>query len=418
MKVMNYVLPGIVLVLVGGWVVYQRQSISSFEGATASLKKQVASARSAGAEHQPSDTPPAIPASGVKIHEPLDWKKVADQLAAATQTRDGRAMDLLNQRLTSMSKDELVAALSEVSALDLPKKSREMLDYWLIGLLVGNDLELGLTCYADRLKDDTGGMIRGLCSALQTWAEKDSAKAIAWFDQQITAGKFDSKAVAGESGNLIEAEAGLIRTLFCSDPAAAARRMDGIPEDQRTQILDASSLQLLSAESQSAYATLVRSHAQDKDQATLIARQITSLISNGSYDSVTRYMDQIAATPAERIACIEEAAKCGIQKLSLRTKITHEDFDTLREWTTAQAPTSTDSATGKALGHMILNRSQHDFAAAAEWVLLYNPTSGNDDVLTSFLGGVHPKDHKAQAYALAGKISDPKRREEFLRKFQ
>ena len=67
---------------------------------------------------------------------------------------------------------------------------------------------------------------------------------------------------------------------------------------------------------------------------------------------------------------------------------------------------------------MILNGSTHDFTAAAEWVLLYNPNSGTDDVLTSFLGGVHPKDHKDQAHDLAGKISDPKRREEFLKKFQ
>ncbi len=418
MKVTAYVLPGIVLVLVGGWVVYQRQSISSFEGATASLKKQVASARSTSADHPPSDTPPASPASGAKNAEPLDWKKVAAQLATVNQTSDMRALDLLNQRIMSMNKDELVAALSEIRALDFPKEARERLDYWLIGSLVGKDLELGLTCYADRLHDDSGGMIHGLCAALEAWAEKDSAKAIAWFDKQIAASKFDSKALAGESRNFIKAEAGLIRTLLGSDPAAAARRMDGLPEDQRTQILEASSQQLLSAENQSAYATLVRSHAQEKDQAKLIAQQVSSLISNGSYDSITRYMDQIAATPAERIACIEEAARWGIRKLSSRTKITRENLDTLREWTTAQAPASTDSATGQALANMILNGSQHDFTAAAEWVLLYNSNSGTDDVLTSFLGGVHPKDHKDQAHALAGKISDPKRREEFLKKFQ
>ena len=418
MKVTAYVLPGIVLVLVGGWVVYQRQSISSFEGTTASLKKQVASARSTSADHPPSDARSASLTSGVKNPEPLDWKKVADQLAAANQTSDRRALDLLNQRILAISKDELVAAVSEIRALDLPKESRERLDYWLIGSLVERDLELGLTCHADRLHDDSGGMIRGLSDALQTWVKKDSVKAIAWFDQQIAAGKFDSKALAGESRNLIKVEAGLIRTLLGSDPAAAARRMDGIPEDQRTQILDASSLQLLSAEDQSAYATLVRSHAQGKDQAKLIAQQVSSLISNGSDDSISRYMDQIAATPAERIACIEEAARWGIQKLSSRTKITRENLDTLREWTTAQAPASTDSATGKALAGMIVNGSPHDFTAAAEWVLLYNPNSGADDVLTSFLGGVLPKDHKDQAHALAEKILDPKRREEFLKKFQ
>ena len=346
MKATAYVLPGVVLVLVGGWIVYQRQSISSFEGETASLKKQVANARFTSADHPLSDTRSASLASGVKNHEPLDWKKVAAQLAAANQTSDRQALELLNQRLMAMSKDELVAALSEISALDFPKESKGMLEYWLIGLLVEKDLELGLTCYADRLHDDSGGMIRGLCDALQTWAEKDSAKAIAWFDKQIAAGKVDSKTLAGKSRNLIEAEAGLIRTLLGSDPAAAARRMDSIPEDQRTQILEASSLQLLSAENQSAYAALVRGHAQEKDQANLIARQVSSLISNGNYDSITRYMDQITATPAERIACIEEAARCGIRKHSLRTKITREDLDTLREWTTAQAPASTDSATG------------------------------------------------------------------------
>ncbi len=413
MKIVPWIVPAIALVLVGTWGTYQHQSISSLEAASAVLKTHITSARATDPDSGSLRTRPVAPTSKTEDMSPLDWKKIAGQLVEMQQSGDMRAMEVVGKRTESMSKEQLVAALGAISALDLPTESRERLEWWLIGSLVEKDPELGLTCCADRVQNDKSGMISLLCHHLGKWAENDPASATAWFDKQVDAGKFDSKSLDGVSRNRNEAEGILLRVLFCNDPAAAARRLSAMPESERTVALDASSLQSLGEKDQIAFAALVRSQAPEKDQAKLLAHQ-----TYGDYAETARYMDRIAATPAERIVCIQETANSQIRRISGRTKITREDLETLREWTTAQAPASTDSVTGKALADMIANGSKQAFAAASEWVLLYNPTSGNDDVLTSFLSGIHPKDYKDEARALAEKITDPKFREEFLTKFQ
>jgi hypothetical protein len=305
--------------------------------------------------------------------------------------------------------------LDEVAALDLPKESREMLEQMLIGPLAEKDPEYALTKFIDRLHDTAGVLSWQLSHAMQQWAKKDPAAAIAWFDRQIAAGKFDSKSLDGKSQPRIQFEGNLISVLLGSDPDAAGRRLGALPEDQRKEVLSRFSYQPLKEEEQFAFAKLVRDQLPEEDQAKALGQQASRMLGNEDYSKVTAFLDRIQATPAERAVCVEQAAEASIQTISHKKKPTREDLDSMREWVAAQAPGTTDTVTGKVLASAARGGRKMQFSEAADLAVQYHEASGNDDVLSSFLDGWTARQNTEQARVLAEKISDEKRREEILK---
>ena len=390
----------------------QRQSISTLEKEVALLENGIA-ARSSGssADQVRGEFPPLDKLA--KDKEPIDWKQVAE----ARRGNDMRMMMRLQKRMLAMSKEELIIALGEIATLDLPPESREMLEQMLFGPLVQKDPELALTQFMDRISDQRGRINWALGSAMQEWAKKDPAAAIKWFDRQIAAGTFDSKSLDGESQSRLQFERSLIGVLLSSDPEAAGSRLAALPEDQGDEALSWFSLPL-KEEDQQAFAKLVREKVSAKDQARTLAQQATCMVGDDVYSKVTEFMERIQATPAERAACVEQAAESKIQMISSQKKVTREDLDTLREWVTAQAPEKTGALTGKALVSATQNGRKLEFLEAAKLAVQYNDASGDDEVLYNFLQGWPAQEDKEQARVLAGKISDVKRREEILKNLE
>ena len=134
LKPTSFIPPGVALIIAGGWIGSQRQSIATLEQESELLRKHIAD-RSSGGDGDsphPKNAPSGKPA---KDKEPLDWKKIAAQFAEMQQSGgmgDMRTMMRFQQRLQAMSKEELVAALDEIAALDLPAESRVMLEQMLI----------------------------------------------------------------------------------------------------------------------------------------------------------------------------------------------------------------------------------------------------------------------------------------------
>jgi hypothetical protein len=416
LKPISFIPPVVALVIAGGWIGAQRQSISTLEKESDLLRKHIA-ARASGAG---ADSPPArsaAPGKEVKDKPPLDWKKIAAQFAEMQRSGgmgDMRTMMRFQQRLQAMTKEELVSALDEIAALDLPAESRAMLEQMLIGPLVQKDPELALTRFIDRIQDQQGGMSWQLSSALQEWAEKDPARASAWFDQQIAAGKFDSKSLDGKSRSRQQFEGALINVLLASNPDAAANRLGAIPEDQRSDVLSQYQFQQLKEEDQLAFAKLVRSQVPEGERANTLAQQASWMVSNDGYSKVTEYLNRIEATPAERAECAEEAAESKLRNYNGK-KVTREDLDAMREWVGSQAPEALGRTTGKALGNALQGNHKMEFSEAADLAVEYNQAGGNDEVLASFLESWPARQNKEQARALAEKIADGKRREEILK---
>ena len=420
MKITLIIPPIIALALVGGWTLYQRQSISIEEVASAAMQKDITAARSSGPSTAPSLARSSGPARKAKDKEPLDWKKAVAQFAELARdggSGDQRAKDRLGECLKSMSKEELVAAFDDIASLGLSRESRSTLEYSLMAALLAKDPELGMTCYADRLQPEFCGGTWSFCNALQDWAGKDPAKATAWLDRQIAAGKLDSKSLDGETVIRDRTEGALIEVLLRTDPDLAARRLAAIPAELRANVIFQGMMRNLK-EDQVALATLIRGQVPQEDQAKFFANQVVAVVHGDGYAEVNEYMDRIGATPAERLACIEEAGKIKIRQISLRGEVTREALDTMRQWTMTQAPDLTDRITGKALAETLSTGSKAKFDAASAWVLRYHESSGNDDVLTSFLESGSFHGNTQDARILAEKITDPKRREEILKKLQ
>ncbi|MEO5914165.1 MAG: hypothetical protein ABIS50_08030 [Luteolibacter sp.] len=416
MKPTLFILPVLALVVVAGWIGSERNSISTLEQQSAVLKERLA-ARSSGSGPDTSSSKAKSPDKLAKEKERIDWKKVAVQMAEMRQSNgmgDMRTMIRMQQKLQSMSKEELVSALDEIAALDLPDETRQMLEQMLIGPLCQKDPEFALTRYIDRLNGDRGVMGWQLSNAMKEWAIKDPAKATAWFDQQIAAGKFDSKSLDGKSRSRMQFEGMLIGTLISTDPAGAAARLTALPADQRAEVLRNNTGNAVKEEDQLAFAKLVRAQLPEGEQARTLAQQASQNAYGEGYTKVTEYLDRIEATPAERAVCVSEAADSKIQQLSQNKKITRDDIDALREWATTQAPGTTDKVTGTALGRSTEVNKKLEFSEAAELATQYHEASGNDDVLVGFLSNGPGYHHKEEARILAGKITDPKRRDEIL----
>ncbi|HEX7261497.1 MAG TPA: hypothetical protein VF258_06745, partial [Luteolibacter sp.] len=334
MELKTFIPPAIALMLSMVWIGHQRQSLSTLVEESALLEKHIAAAHASGPIADPAHAHSAGPAKSAKDKEPIDWKKIAGQLAESRQSGgmgDMRTMIKLQQRLQSMSKEDLLAALDEIAALDLTADARKMLEQMLIGTLAQKEPELVLSKFIDRLSDDDGTMRWTLANAWRDWAKKDLTQAAAWFDQQIAAGKFDSKTLSGESRSRNQFEGSLIHVLLGSDPEGASRRLAAMPANQRNDVLSTFSSQQLKEQDQLAFAKLVRDQLPEKDQADSLAQQAFWLVDGDGYAKVTGYLDRIAATPSERTAVVEKAAESRIRSIAYQKKVTIEDLDAMRE---------------------------------------------------------------------------------------
>lgn len=401
-----------VLFVAGILIGIQRWSIATMESDNVMLRQQLAAARSAGlGAHDNQAAAPNAEDKG-----PRNWKKLAVQYADMRR-RDNRGNGLLLSRLQQcaqeMTPQEAIAALDEIATLHLPDASCNTLEQMFIWPLVQKDPELALKHFSDRLQDERSAIIGHLANALGEWAKKDAGQAGAWFDQQIAAGKFASKALDGKSRRRIEFEGMMIGVLLASDPAAAARRLVAMPEAQRAQIMNPGIISgTFREEDQLAYAQLVRAQVPAEDQVPLFGAQASFLAQTGGYDKVTGYLARIEATPAERTACVEQSA--GWLLLRAKDKpVTREDFEVLRAWLGTQAPELTDRVTGRLLGN-----GKMAFADAGALALQYSQASGNDDVLGIFLESAAARSNKEAARILAEKIADENRRAAILKRLE
>ncbi len=403
------------LVISGIWLASQRRLITKLEQKSSILHKSIAT-RLSGVGDDSQFAKKAASATAAKEMEPLDWKKIAAQFAKIRDSYDsGNTWIMLcfEHRLQSMTKEELVAALDEITALDLPVGSRAMLEKMIAGSLLRKDPERAFTRFVDRFQDQNSLIVWELCRASQEWVEKDPTSAVAWLDEQIAAGKFDSKSLDGKSHPRQQFEGALLNVLLTSDLDAAARRLGAIPEDQRRDIMTHHQFQFLKEENQFKFAKLVRSQVPIDAQADTLAQQAGHLVSKG-YSEVTEYLDRIEATTAERAKCAEVAAESKM-KIHNDKKITRENLDEMREWVAIQAPEALASITLNALCNAMLGDHKMEFSEAADLAVQYNQTSVDDEVLASFLESRSARENKELARVLTEKITDGKRREEILK---
>ena len=412
MKLIRLLPPAVALFVVGAWHGSQRRALDTLEQANVTLREQLAAVSSSGdcshASAAPSDKPTTDKAR-------LDWKILAGQLRDFQQNSriaDLRGMLRFEQRLLAMNREEIVAALDDIAALDLSATSRAMLEEPLVAKLILKDPELALTRFVDHLQVKRDPIGVDLVRAMNDWARKDPGKAATWFDQQIVAGKFDSKSLDGKSPARISLEGIMLESLLASDAAAAARRLAALPEEQRVEVMRNCRPK---EECEAELARLVRDQLPVKDQAELLGQQAAALVTEElDYAKVTEYLDRIEATPAERTACVEHAALVSTFPFGGMDPF-GERLDAMRQWVGTQAPELLDRVTAIRLGEATQGSIHLDFAEAAELAVQYSKAGGNDELIATFLETGAGHANREQARALAEKISDEQRRAAILK---
>jgi hypothetical protein len=405
--------PIVALVIAGVWLGSQQQSLSKLETEIYLIRKSIAT-RASDMDANSSIPKLTLSKQFQKKNKPLDWKKIAPLFENSNQANlNVRDLTDFHERLDTMTKEELVTALDEIATLDLPSQSRKIMALCLLLSLNKKDPALAVTSLTERLQDETMPLTF-LNKGLADWADKDPAMAMAWFDQQIAAGKLESKTLDGNRPPRIQLEASLFHALLSSDPDTASRRLSALPEDQRGEILRTSRLHQLKEQDQLAYAKLVRTQVPENERMATLSELASSVVASGGYTKVTGYLDRIQATPTERAACIEAAAQVRLTQNDGR-KITPAELDAMREWVGSQTPEATANITGKILGNAMAGRPKMEFPEAAALALKYNQASGNDEVLSSFLQSSAALQNKDEARALAAKISGVKLREQILK---
>ncbi|MEO7101672.1 MAG: hypothetical protein ABI162_20140 [Luteolibacter sp.] len=417
MKATYLIPPAAALMIVGSWNVMQMRSISSLENERADLRKRIASTTSGmtGADFLLASHSVNAKSGGAK--DKIDWKSLGSQIVEMQQNdsvKDMRAMALFQQRLEKMTKEEMVAAMDEIAAMNLPADARAALEAMIIEPLIKADPELALTRFADRIQSDPDGVGWQLSNALKEWAKNDLSAATAWFDKQIADGTFDSKSLDGRSDTRLQFEGALLESLLGSDPDAAARRLAELPEDQRREVLQQLSFDELTPEQRNAYAQLVRGLVPQDEREGSFAHIASELVDQGGFSEVSTFLDGVKASASERAAAARDAADSYLEQLAQDGNVTAKDVDEMRAWLKTQAPELIDSITGKALAEAAQDHGKFKFAEAAKLALQYHESTGNDDVLVAFLESFSARSNLKEARHLAGMINDPAKREAIL----
>jgi len=423
-KLALFLPPAVALVIGGGFIGAQRQTISKLERESDVLRKHIATANELpSAPVTPGITPREAPKADP---DAIDWEEMAEVfggMARGSGTMDMRKMMSFQSRLQKMDKDELAAALDQITALKLADEERMMLQAMLLGPLATKDPEFALTRFSKHLGDEANGMGWQLASALGQWAKKDAAAATAWFEKEIATGTFDSKSLDGKNRVRTTFESNLVSQLLSVDPVAAEARVAALPANQRKEVLGGFGFGQLKEADQVAFAALVRGQVSEKERIEIFGETASNAASHGSLKDASEFLDRIAATPVERVKAAEKAALGSIQSRGFKGKTGAEDIDTMRGWLSAEAPGSVDRVTGESIGNLASSGNGSfgggmKYDEAAQLALKYHESSGNDDVLTGFLEEAGTYGNKEGARSLAEKISDPKKREDALKNLE
>ncbi|GAA5125227.1 hypothetical protein JIN84_13795 [Luteolibacter yonseiensis] len=418
MKIIHLIAPAASLVLIGVWNLSLSRSISGVENDNGVIRKKISATGAAGNVSESTRASVASRGNSTNGKQGIDWKHMSGNLLAAEdddRNVEVRAMIDFQLRLAGMAREELIAALDEISTLDLSDAERGALEQKILEFLVKKDPQYALDRFVDRIESEPDTIGWQLSNAMKEWAKKDRASAGAWLDSQIAGGKFESRTLDGNSEMRVQFESGLLESILGSDLTAAGNRLAALPEDQRREVLENLSFPELSAGEQKSYAALVRQLVPADEREGSFAHIADQLVDENGYDKVSGFLDSVSANPEERAAAAMQVAESRLGNLASDGGVTQGEIDSLRTWLDKQAPGQTDGIIGKSLAEAAQDGGDFGFSEASQLALGYQKTSGSDEVLIAFLKSYSAHSNLEEARHLAEMISDEKRREAVLR---
>ncbi len=429
------------LVFVALWLIYQRTSTASINRENIARETSMnrenieresklrssrnssdasrANARTKKTQTASSDAPVTSKSLIDSINSTRDWKKLVPVLFAEGE---GQGLDVkraaglrIQQIFTEMSEDELMAAHMEINGF--PSDDRvSLLEAVILKNLELHHPEYAFSQHIANYKNDwniTDGLSR-----FHLWLARDPAAATAWYESEVAKGTFDEK--RGQNYRLQHIrlrqpfEAGFIRSLLISDPAAAESRMNQMPPEQRASFI--SSYFEASESDPTALVDLIRKTVSKEEQAELVASKAIPYDHIYHPAKVLEGFSRINATPEERSALLQAHAS---------RYLTHDTFNDAslkryREWALAIEPSSADRSTGLAFAQYA-KKNQWRERHITKLAIDYHSMGAGDDFIIGFVEGSGTSRTPLpleSARALAMKIADQNRRNQILEKIQ
>lgn len=425
MKTTSAVVPLAALLAVGTWLVSQRQSIARLEQQNAGFQSRLAENKMV-----PTTVKRAMPILSALDQRPINWAEVAEQLRKSDGAGEGFLQTGLGLKtrlkdgFDDMSIAQLESSLDEVAVAGLSYEDRNILEGILGSLLLEKAPER-LTKFIDRVHDDGSSSFGWiLAPAFGEWAHVDPAKAEAWFDQQIAAGKFDSLLVNGSLHTRFLFEHRLTFALLQQSAESAGRRLAAFPEEQRIKVLRGEGVGRMIYNDEALhrpFAEVLRQQLPAEDRLNAISWPLIDQGETGTigYSAVDAYFSRIEATPEEVNACILAVTEEG-----RFPRESDNFFDTmpadlvaLREWVTKKSPELVDEATALALKN-IVNHTGNKLPQWADYAIGLHKAGAGDEVLIPIIEAHNAAEHKELILNLVRQLSDGESRSLYLKQFK
>ncbi len=430
----QYIAPVLALVIVATWLIYLRASTASINRDNIAREASInrdnierekmlrSSGKSSDALRANSRTKKTQVASSdaldtSDLESTRDWKKLSLALLAEGEAQGNTGKPAiwlrLQKILAEMSNDELIAAYHEINVLPSRPINRWHLEDEMLKILEWKNPEFAFSQHIARFENNdkiTSGIAR-----FSLWLERDPAAATAWYESEVAKGTFD-KNLDNNPRLRQPFEAGFIRSLLTSDPAAAERRMNQIPPDQRKELVV---FYLKASENDpKALIDLIRKTVSKEEQTKLVALKVIDPIHLKNTARVLQNLARINATQEERSTLLQ---------MEVLKDVNFKTFDgtrmkQYREWALAIDPSSADRTTGLAFAQYAKNhRKPEEYEYITKLAIDYHGMGAGDDFIIGVVEGsgtgraTLPLEN---ARALAMKISDQTRRNEILKKLQ
>ncbi len=413
-------IPALALFIVATWLIYQRASTDSIKRDNIEREKMLrssgnssddsrANARTKKAQAESSDAPVT---SNAPIGTTRDWKYLVSIFCAEGKAGGAEKMAAWNRLKTliaEMSEDELMAAHLEIKGLPTTPGRFFLEDAILKNLELSHPEYAFSQHIANFEKDDRNTLGLG---RFHLWLARDPAAATAWYESEIAKGTFDK--TLGDNYRLRQPfEAGFIRCLLASDPAAAESRMNQIPPEQRKDLVI--SYLEASENDPKALIDLIRKTISKEEQAMLVVVMAIDYNHLNDTAKVVESLSRINATQEERSTLLQTEAFKG----AAFGKLDGNRMQQYREWALTIDPTFADRTAGLAFAEYAERYKNHDYIT--NLANNYYGLGAGDDFIIGFLEGSGssrtplPLD---MAREFATKIKDQTRRNEILQKLK
>jgi hypothetical protein len=311
--------------------------------------------------------------SSIVSGESINWKKFG-AMKRGGQAMMTRASLQVYRVLLDMSVEELSAQLDAIDALDVSSEQKTQLQMLVVQKMLPRAPQMILDRFASCLRDENEReMNQMLGRAFHYLLAQDAAAAIAWMDNHVAAGTFESKALDGSDGKRQPFESALIQHCLNHDMVMASKRLKDMSPALRLQVLGRGS------------------HLMAFD---------------GGCDRMSRLFQAIEASPAERSAITTEVVGYQLSVTTWDGDGAATVVQTMRAWMQHEAPEKAERMSGQALGLF----GQQNFDEAASLALQYQQSNGSDTALVGFLEFAGSKNRDA-AMTLTEKIHDAATRE-------